>query len=157
MSPCRSGQIWGHTPEQSVVASTLRRYSLGLRLAIDQADARSVMPASFRLLRFVRSVKTTESSACRKAHCLITLIEHVPLISKQTIPTIIISPFTLCASIPHQKSIRNNNTTGHKLCSFDLVQKNRVTTYPTYNVSTLVLPGSRFHVMENSRSGYNYQ
>ena len=42
------GQVWGHTPEQRVAASTLRRYSFGLRLAIAQADARPVMPASFR-------------------------------------------------------------------------------------------------------------
>ena len=33
-------QVWGHTPEQRVAASTLRRYSFGLRLAIAQADAR---------------------------------------------------------------------------------------------------------------------
>ena len=44
----RSGQVWGHTPEQRVAASTLRRSSLGLRLAIAQADARPAMPASFR-------------------------------------------------------------------------------------------------------------
>ena len=30
----RSGQAWRHTPEQRVAASTLRRYSFGLRLAI---------------------------------------------------------------------------------------------------------------------------
>ena len=30
----RSGQVWGHTPEQRVAASNLRRYSFGLRLAI---------------------------------------------------------------------------------------------------------------------------
>ena len=29
----------GHTPEQHVAASALRRYSFGLRLAIAQADA----------------------------------------------------------------------------------------------------------------------
>ena len=47
MSPylVRSGQVWGHTPEQRIAASTLQRYSFGLRLAIAQADAR---PASFR-------------------------------------------------------------------------------------------------------------
>ena len=39
----RSGQIWGHTPEQRVAASTLRRYSIDLRLAITEADARPVM------------------------------------------------------------------------------------------------------------------
>ena len=43
-----SGQVWGHTPEQRVAASTLRRYSFFLRLAIAQADARPVMPISFR-------------------------------------------------------------------------------------------------------------
>ena len=42
------GQVWGHTSEQRVAASTLRRYSFGLRLAIAQADARPAMPASFR-------------------------------------------------------------------------------------------------------------
>ena len=44
----RSGQVWGHTPEQRVAASTLRRYFSGLRLAIAQADARPVMLISFR-------------------------------------------------------------------------------------------------------------
>ena len=44
----RSGQIWKHTPEQRVAVSTLRRYSLGLRLHIAQADARTAMPESFR-------------------------------------------------------------------------------------------------------------
>ena len=44
----RSGQVWRHTPEQRVAASTLRRYPLGLRLAIAQADARPDMPASLR-------------------------------------------------------------------------------------------------------------
>ena len=44
----RSGQVWGHTPEQRVAASTLRRYSFGLPLAIAQADARPAMPVSFR-------------------------------------------------------------------------------------------------------------
>ena len=34
----------GHTAEQRVAASTLRRYSFGLRLAIAQADARPAMP-----------------------------------------------------------------------------------------------------------------
>ena len=43
-----SGQVWGHTPKQRVAASTLWRYSFGLRLAIAQADARPVMPISFR-------------------------------------------------------------------------------------------------------------
>ena len=42
----RSGQVWGHTPEQRVAASTLQRYSLGLRLAIAQADARPVIHVS---------------------------------------------------------------------------------------------------------------
>ena len=44
----RSGQVWGHTPKQSVAASTLRRYSFGLRPAIAQADARPTRSASFR-------------------------------------------------------------------------------------------------------------
>ena len=43
----RSCQVWGHTPEQRVAASTLRRYS-GLRLAIAKADGSPAMPASFR-------------------------------------------------------------------------------------------------------------
>ena len=45
-----SGQL-RDTPEQHVVATTLRRYSSGLRTAIAQADARPArpdMPASFR-------------------------------------------------------------------------------------------------------------
>ena len=42
------GQISGHTPVQRVAASTLRRYSFSLRLAIAQADARPAMPASLR-------------------------------------------------------------------------------------------------------------
>ena len=41
-------QVWEHTPEQRVAASTLRRYSFVLRLAIAQADARPVMSVSFR-------------------------------------------------------------------------------------------------------------
>ena len=44
----RSGQVWGHTPEQRVAASTLRRYSFGLRLAIVQADARPVTLISLK-------------------------------------------------------------------------------------------------------------
>ena len=44
----RSGQAWGHTLKQRAAASTLRRYSFDLRLAIAQADARPAMPASFR-------------------------------------------------------------------------------------------------------------
>ena len=39
-----SGQVWGHTPEQSVAASTSRQYSFGHRLAIAQAYAGPVMP-----------------------------------------------------------------------------------------------------------------
>ena len=34
----RSGQVWEHAPEQRIIASTFRRYSRGLRLAIHQAD-----------------------------------------------------------------------------------------------------------------------
>ena len=37
-----------NSPEQRVTASTLRRYSFVLRLAIAQADAMPVMPISFR-------------------------------------------------------------------------------------------------------------
>ena len=44
----RPGQVWGHTPEQRVAASTSRRYSFGIRLAIAQTDARPAMPVSFR-------------------------------------------------------------------------------------------------------------
>ena len=36
----RSGQIWGHSPEQRVAASALRRYCFGFRLTIAQADRR---------------------------------------------------------------------------------------------------------------------
>ena len=46
--PGQIGRVWGHTPKQRIAASTLRRYSFGLRLIIAQADARPVMPASFR-------------------------------------------------------------------------------------------------------------
>ena len=42
-----SGQVWRYTPGQRVAASTLRRYSFGLRLAIAQVDARPVMSISF--------------------------------------------------------------------------------------------------------------
>ena len=38
----RSGQVGGYTPEQRVAASTLRRYSFGLRLAIAQTDTRPI-------------------------------------------------------------------------------------------------------------------
>ena len=44
----RSGQVWWHSLEQRVAASFLRRYSLGLRLAIAQADARPARPVSLR-------------------------------------------------------------------------------------------------------------
>ena len=43
-----SGQVWGHTPQQCVGASTQRRYSFGLHLAIAQAGAMPAMPMSFR-------------------------------------------------------------------------------------------------------------
>ena len=39
-----SGQVWGHTPEQRVATSTLRRYFIGLRLTIAQADTRPPCP-----------------------------------------------------------------------------------------------------------------
>ena len=44
-----SGQVWRHTLEQRVAASTLRRYSFGLRLTIAQADARPVMSIPFMI------------------------------------------------------------------------------------------------------------
>ena len=44
----RSGQVWGHTPEQRVASSTSPRYSLGLLLAIAQANARIAMLVLFR-------------------------------------------------------------------------------------------------------------
>ena len=46
--PYRTGQVWRHTPDQRVAASTLRRYSFVLRLTIAQADARPDMSVSFR-------------------------------------------------------------------------------------------------------------
>ena len=46
--PSVSGQVWGHTPEQRVVASILPRKFFGLRLAIAQADARPAMPVSLK-------------------------------------------------------------------------------------------------------------
>ena len=42
----RSGM--GHMPEECVAESALRRFSFGLRLAIVQADAKPVMPISYR-------------------------------------------------------------------------------------------------------------
>ena len=44
----KSSQAWGHTPELRVAASTLRRYSFGLRLAIAQAVARPALRMIFR-------------------------------------------------------------------------------------------------------------
>ena len=44
----RAGHVCGHMSEQRVAASTLRQYSFGLRLPIDQADARPAMPVSFK-------------------------------------------------------------------------------------------------------------
>ena len=43
-----TGHVWEHTPEQRIAASTLRRHFLGLRLAIAQAEAKPVIPVSFR-------------------------------------------------------------------------------------------------------------
>ena len=40
LPPNRSGQVWGHTPEQRVAASTLRRYCFEIRLAIAHAEPR---------------------------------------------------------------------------------------------------------------------
>ena len=48
LAPEMPGQVWGRTREQRIATSTLRRYSLGLRLAIAQADTRPAMPLSFR-------------------------------------------------------------------------------------------------------------
>ena len=48
VAPIRSGRLWGHTTEQPVAASILRRYSFSLRLAIAQADSRPAMPVSFK-------------------------------------------------------------------------------------------------------------
>ena len=39
----------GHTPEQRVAASALRRYSFGLRLAIAQADSGPFIPIFFQI------------------------------------------------------------------------------------------------------------
>ena len=44
ISKARSSQVWGHTPEQRVDASILRRYSFGLRLAIAQTATDRDMP-----------------------------------------------------------------------------------------------------------------
>ena len=35
----KSGQVWEHVPEQCITASTFRRYSRSLHLAIPYADA----------------------------------------------------------------------------------------------------------------------
>ena len=43
-------QLWGNTAEQRVAASTLRRYSSGLRLAIAQADASHVVQSNVDIL-----------------------------------------------------------------------------------------------------------
>ena len=48
VAPIRSGRLWGHTTEQPVAASILRRYSFSLRLVIAKTDARPAMPASLR-------------------------------------------------------------------------------------------------------------
>ena len=44
----RTSHIWGHTPEQRVAASTMRRYFFGFRLTIAQTVAYPVMLVSFR-------------------------------------------------------------------------------------------------------------
>ena len=44
----RSGQVWGLVPKERVTAYILRLYPFGFRLAIAQAEARPVMPISFR-------------------------------------------------------------------------------------------------------------
>ena len=44
----KSGQVWVHTPEQRVAASTLRQYPFGVRLAIAKTDARPAMPIFVR-------------------------------------------------------------------------------------------------------------
>ena len=54
-----SGEVWEHTPERRIAASTLRRY-FGLRVAIAQADATTATPISFRLhLTQPRSVRAS--------------------------------------------------------------------------------------------------
>ena len=58
----RPGQVLGHTPEQRVAASTLRRYSFRLRLAIAQADAR---PAGHSLKKgFVAGRPLADGRCC---------------------------------------------------------------------------------------------
>ena len=52
-----------HTPEQRVAASTLRRYSFGLRLAIAQADAR---PPCRIVLFYSSKMKTSLKSSKSK-------------------------------------------------------------------------------------------
>ena len=41
-------QVWGHTPEQRVAASTLRRYYFALRLAIAQAEVGPFISVSLK-------------------------------------------------------------------------------------------------------------
>ena len=60
----RSGQVRGHTAEQRVAASTLRRYYFDLRLTIAQADARPAMSISLRKASVCPSPRQTPSPPC---------------------------------------------------------------------------------------------